>query len=185
MNTMSGKQVVAVDLGGTKLAAALVDSRGRMSKQTILAVDTSSSTAPLRQIVQVTRELIGTNKTKNKISAVGVAVPGLVRRDGTVWAPNLKGWKRMALAQRLKRALQLPVFVESDRNAAVLGETWLGAAKRKSDAIVLMLGPESALEFGAAADSCEALMNFPAAPDGWWWPMHTEGKRARSANWNR
>jgi glucokinase len=140
MNTMSGKQVVAVDLGGTKLAAALVDSRGRMSKQTILAVDTSSSTAPLRQIVQVTRELIGTNKTKNKISAVGVAVPGLVRRDGTVWAPNLKGWKRMALAQRLKRALQLPVFVESDRNAAVLGETWLGAAKRKSDAIVLMLG---------------------------------------------
>lgn len=63
-----------------------------------------------------------------------------MRRDGTVWAPNLKGWKRMALAQRLKRALGLPVVVESDRNAAVLGETWRGAARGKSDAIVLMLG---------------------------------------------
>jgi glucokinase len=140
MNKMPAKQVVAVDLGGTKLAAALVDGRGRVSHHTVLAVDTSSSTAPLNQIVEVTRELIGMNKSKGKISAVGVAVPGLVRRDGTVWAPNLKGWKRMALAQRLKRALGLPVFVESDRNAAVLGETWLGAAKGKSDAIVLMLG---------------------------------------------
>jgi glucokinase len=140
MNTMAANQVIAVDLGGTKLAAALVDSRGQIWKRTVLAVDTTSSLAPVRQIEQLARELIGAKKNKGTISAIGVAVPGLVRRDGTVWAPNLKGWKRMALAQRLKRALGLPVVVESDRNAAVLGETWLGAAKGKSDAIVLMLG---------------------------------------------
>jgi glucokinase len=140
MKTMAPNQVIAVDLGGTKLAAALVDSRGQMAKQTILAVDTSSSLAPVNQIVKVTRELIGAKKNEGKISAIGVAVPGLFRRDGTVWAPNLKGWKRMPLAQHLKRAVGLPVVVESDRNAAVLGETWLGAAKGKSDAIVLMLG---------------------------------------------
>ena len=67
-------------------------------------------------------------------------MPGLVRRDGTVWAPNLPGWKRMALARRLKGALGVPVMVESDRNAAVLGKTWRGAARGKSDVIVLMLG---------------------------------------------
>jgi|SRR5580704_384216 glucokinase len=141
MNAMAGKKyVVAVDLGGTKLAAALVDSTGHVSEQTILAVDTSSRMAPVNQIVDVTRKLISAKGRKRKISGIGVAVPGLVRRDGTVWAPNLKGWIRMALAQRLKRALRLPVIVESDRNAAVLGEAWCGAARGKSHAIVLMLG---------------------------------------------
>ena len=137
---MAENYVIGVDLGGTKLAAALVDGKGQMSKQTILAVDTSSSLASVNQIVEVTRALIGAKEAKKTISGIGVAVPGLVRRDGTVWAPNLKGWKRMALARRLKRALGLPVVVESDRNAAVLGESWCGAARGKSDAIVLMLG---------------------------------------------
>jgi glucokinase len=135
---MSAKHVVAMDLGGSKLAAALVSPGGKISEQIILPVNSTSSLAPVNQIVAVTRELIASQK--QKISAVGVAIPGLVRHDGTVWAPNLKGWKRMPLARRLKRALGLPVVVESDRNAAVLGEIWRGAAQGKNDAIVLMLG---------------------------------------------
>jgi glucokinase len=141
VNAMAKKNyVVAVDLGGTKLATAVVDGIGHVSEQTVLAVDTSSPMAPVNQIVEVARELISAKGGKKKISGIGVAVPGLVRRDGTVWAPNLKGWIRMPLAQRLKRALRVPVIVESDRNAAVLGEAWCGAARGKSDAIVLMLG---------------------------------------------
>jgi glucokinase len=135
---MSAKHVVAMDLGGTKLAAALVSPGGKISEQIILPVNSTSSLAPVNQIVAVTRELMASQK--QKISAVGVAIPGLVRHDGTVWAPNLKGWKRMPLARRLKRALGLRVVVESDRNAAVLGEIWRGAAQGKNDAIVLMLG---------------------------------------------
>ena len=73
-------------------------------------------------------------------SAVGVAVPGLVRRNGTVWAPNLPGWEEMPLAKTLKRKVKLPVFVESDRNAVVLGEAWRGAAQGKSDVVVLIIG---------------------------------------------
>jgi glucokinase len=140
MNAMAKNYVVAVDLGGTKLAAALVDAKGNVSQQMSDAVDTHSSLAPVKQIVEVARELIHAKGGKKNISGIGVAVPGLVRRDGTVWAPNLKGWSRMALAQRLKRGLGLPVMVESDRNAAVLGEAWCGAARGKSDAIVLMVG---------------------------------------------
>jgi glucokinase len=140
MNAMAGKHMVAIDLGGTKLAVALVDGNGQMSKLTTLAVDTRSALAPVNQIVEATRELIGANRLNVKVSGIGVAVPGLVRREGTVWAPNLKGWRRMAVAQRLNRALGLPVIVESDRNAAVLGETWRGVARGKSDAIVVMLG---------------------------------------------
>jgi len=137
---MSANHVLAVDLGGTKLAAALVDRAGRVSSLKSVSVDTSSALAPVSQIVELARELAGAKGVRTEIAAMGVAVPGLVRRDGTVWAPNLPGWKRMPLARQLSHALGVPAVVESDRNAAVLGETWRGAARGKNDAIVLMLG---------------------------------------------
>jgi glucokinase len=137
---MAANDVVAVDLGGTKIAAALVKSNGGISRRVVAHVDTASPTAPVNQIVGLTRDLVGKKKLNGHIKAVGIAVPGLVRRDGTVWAPNLPGWRKMPLARRVEHALRVPVIVENDRNAAVLGETWRGAAKGKSDAIVLMLG---------------------------------------------
>lgn len=137
---MGANCVLAVDLGGTKLAAALVDRKGKVLTQKSVMVDASSPMAPVRQIVELARELAGGKGLRGGIAAMGVAVPGLVRHDQTVWAPNLPGWKSMALRKRLRRALGVPVVVESDRNAAVLGEAWRGAARGKNDAIVLMLG---------------------------------------------
>lgn len=134
------KHVLAVDLGGTKLAAAFVNRQGKLSLRKSVSVDASSALAPVKQIAMLARELAGGKPFKATVQAVGIAVPGLVRRDGTVWAPNLKGWKSMPLADRVQRELGVPVIVESDRNAAVLGETWRGAAHGKNDAIVLMLG---------------------------------------------
>jgi glucokinase len=140
-NRMARDCVLAVDLGGTKLAAALVNPDGEVLASKSVPVDPSSALAPVKQIVELARELVGDGKTpRRRVAAVGVAVPGLVRRDGSVWAPNLQGWKKMELARRLKSAIGLPVLVESDRNAAVLGEAWRGSARGKSDAIVLMLG---------------------------------------------
>lgn len=137
---MAATCVLAVDLGGTKLAAALVDSDGRVLTRKSVQVDGRSALAPVKQIVALARELMGATSLRGRVAAAGVAVPGLVRRDGSVWAPNLRGWKKMALARRLKSALGVTVVVESDRNAAVLGEAWRGAARGKNDAIVLMLG---------------------------------------------
>jgi glucokinase len=105
-----------------------------------VAVDISSTSAPVLQIVDLANKLAAEKKPKQAYVAAAIAVPGLVRRTGTVWAPNLPGWGRMPLARRLQRAIGIPVIVESDRNAAVLGETWRGAARGKSDAIVLMIG---------------------------------------------
>ncbi len=132
--------VLAVDLGGTKCSAAVVDGKGRMVSRRKVAVDVSSRSAPVRQIVQLARELAEGARPKKSFVAAGIAVPGLVRRNGTVWAPNLPGWERLPLAKRLKRSLEIPVVVESDRNAGLLGECWRGAARGKSDAVVLMIG---------------------------------------------
>jgi len=132
--------VLAVDLGGTKCSAAVVDRKGRIASRLTVPVDLSSRSAPVDQIVQLARDFARGARPKERLVAAGIAVPGLVRRNGTVWAPNLPGWERMPLANRLKSSLKIPVLVESDRNAGLLGECWRGAGKGKSDVIVLMIG---------------------------------------------
>jgi glucokinase len=131
---------LAVDLGGTKCSAAVIDRKGRIVSRRTVSVDLRSPSGPVLQILQLAKSLVGDKKPNDAYVAAAVAVPGLVRSNGTVWAPNLPGWKQMPLARRLRRSLGIPVLVESDRNAAVLGECWCGAARGKSDAIVLMIG---------------------------------------------
>jgi glucokinase len=128
--------VFAADLGGTKLACAVIDGNGKILARRTEPVDTSSVRAPIAQIVRLAGELRG----RSKYTAAGIAVPGLARRDGTVWAPNLPGWERMPLARLLRAHLKVPVVVDSDRTAVVLGESWRGAARGMSDVIVLIVG---------------------------------------------
>jgi glucokinase len=130
-------EVLAVDLGGTKCSVAVVDRNGRLRSRRTVAVDHTSPNAPVLQIIQLAEQF---GVPKRAFRAAGVAVPGLVRSNGTVWAPNLPRWDCMPLASRLRRSLAIPVVVESDRNAAIVGESWRGAARGKSDAIVFMIG---------------------------------------------
>jgi glucokinase len=124
-------RVMAIDLGGTKIAAGVVDRRGTIKKRVTEDFDKNS------MIEQIERIFRGVDED---IDAVGVAVPGLVRRDGTVWAPNIAGWDHVPLAKLLRRKLGVPVVVESDRNAMVLGEAWRGAGRGKKDVIALIVG---------------------------------------------
>src|SRR5437868_3641297 len=127
--------VFAAELDGTKISAALVSKRGKILRRLTCAVDHSSTDAPINQIVVLAKELAHPNL--HQLAGAGVAVPGLVRETGTVWAPNLPAWEKVPLARMLQRKLRLPVAVESDRNAAVLGEVWRGGARGKADVIVL------------------------------------------------
>lgn len=130
------EHVLAVDLGGTKCSAAVIGRNGEILARSTLPVDASSPSRPVEQICELARAF----GEKTKVTTASIAVPGLVRRDGTVWAPNLAGWDAMPLAGCLQAHLHIPVLVESDRNAAVLGESWLGAARGKQDVIVVIIG---------------------------------------------
>jgi glucokinase len=168
-------QVLAVDLGGTKCSAAVADRNGRLISRRTVAVDLSSPNAPVLQIIQLAKEF---GVPKRAFRAAGVAVPGLVRPSGTVWAPNLPGWDRMPLGSRLKRSLGIPVVVESDRNAAILGESWRGAARGKSDAIVFMIGTgigAGILSGGRVLRGAHELSGCAG------WLTITEAKRAASS----
>jgi glucokinase len=132
--------VFAADLGGTKCSAAVVDRQGRIIRHRTVPTDLSSPSAPVRQICGLAEDLAEGRSSKQAFAAAAIAVPGLVRRNGTVWAPNIPGWQKMPVAARLRRLLGIPVVAESDRIAAVLGECWRGAGRGKSDVILLMIG---------------------------------------------
>jgi glucokinase len=140
IDNASARNIFAADLGGTKISAAVVSRRGKILARVTEKVDTSSKSAPVFQIKRLAEQLARPARASLAFEAGAVAVPGLVRRSGTVWAPNLPGWESMPLRTRLERMVGIPFAIESDRNAAALGETWLGAARGKSDAVMLIIG---------------------------------------------
>lgn len=127
--------VLAVDLGGTNIRVARVSSAGRISHRFEAATPPDGGTAVIDTILKLLQRV-----PQENARALGVDVPGLAYGDGDVWAPNIPGWKRMPLGKRLSERLRLPVVVESDRNAFVVGETWKGAARGCSDVVFLAIG---------------------------------------------
>jgi glucokinase len=129
--------IFAADLGGTKLAAGLVDAEGVIVARATKPVDRAGPNAPILQMTALAGALAG--ETGRRIAAAAVAVPGLVRPTGTVWAPNL-AWGQVPLQRLLEKKLGVPAIVESDRNALVLGEAWRGAARGRGDVVALIVG---------------------------------------------
>lgn len=137
--------VIAVDLGGTKLATAIFDAAGdlRMRESVPLSGRRGADVAAL-----ITERCAAAcarirESGEHAPAAVGVTVPGIYRAErGTVWAPNIPEWDDYPLLAELTSALGdgTRVVIDSDRAAYVLGETWRGAARGARHAIILAVG---------------------------------------------
>ena len=130
-----GRFALVVDLGGTKIAAARVDSAGKITHHVVVSTPAGGGKAVVAAVIDTLQQL-----PQQGICALGVDVPGLAYADGSVWAPNLPGWKRMPLSTMLNAHFGLPTLVESDRNAFVTGEAWQGAARNCHDVVFLAIG---------------------------------------------
>ena len=127
--------ILAADIGGTKIAAAQVGRFGKI----FCRYEAPTPPEGGRAVVDVAARLLR-QMPQQKACAVAVDVPGLAWPDGSVWAPNIRGWKRWPLGRALRTQFNLPVLVESDRNAFVVGESWRGAARGCSDVVFLIVG---------------------------------------------
>lgn len=132
--------VVAIDLGGTKVAVAIVSAEGEILRRDDLRSGGRSGRDVASSLIERCRALLG---EETRPSAVGVIVPGIYRAArGTVWAPNISGWDDYPLRDELQTAVgpAIPVLVDSDRAGYILGETWRGAARDARNAIFLAVG---------------------------------------------
>ncbi len=137
--------VIGMDLGGTKLAAALFTGKGKILQKSVVPLEGRQGRAVGKLICQELKNLLSAARSKRvTVSAIGVSVPGISHsRTGKVWAPNIPGWEDYPLRRELLAALpdkRIRVVIDSDRAAYILGETWRGVAKGCRNAIFLAVG---------------------------------------------
>ena len=118
--------VLAVDIGGTKLAAGVVDRAGALSVRHVVPTPTTADADELFDtLLGLARAVAGTAS----LVAWGVGCGGPMVAGGERVSPlNIRAWRDFPLRARLVAATGLPTFVDNDAKALALGEGWMGAA---------------------------------------------------------
>lgn len=134
MTQVSGdRHLIGVDVGGTKVAAGLVNTAGEITYQTrtpMAANDAGAGLAAVISAIDCVR-VAAQAHTESPISGIGICAPGpLDPRTGVVInPPNLPGWRNFPLAAEISKTYGLPVRVDNDGNAAALAEALWGAGR--------------------------------------------------------
>lgn len=131
---------VGIDLGGTKIAAGLVDGENRLlEKETSPTGAERPAEEVFATIEETVRRLL--RRTGAAVSFVGVGSPGMINSETGIvtYASNLN-WKEVPLAWALSQRLGVDCRISNDANCAALGEVAGGAAKGKKNVIMVTLG---------------------------------------------
>jgi glucokinase len=136
--------VIGVDLGGTNLRTAILSPDGDIldrHKEATYAAD-GWSRVVARLIENIKRQRKSAVQKGFEVCAVGVGAPGVIQVDKgiVVKSPNFPDWNNLPLKDQLEKALDVPVFLENDANAAALGEQWRGAGQGIRSMLLLTLG---------------------------------------------
>jgi len=137
--------VIAFDLGGTKLAAALFSDDGEIIHSQTTALEKRKGSEVGKLILrQVDSILAKANDENITVQALGICVPGIAyAKNGKVWAPNIPGWDNYPLMEELQNGIpdkNVSIKIDSDRSCYILGEVWKGNAKGCNDAIFISVG---------------------------------------------
>ncbi|HEY7351663.1 MAG TPA: ROK family protein [Terriglobales bacterium] len=127
---MRKRVFVGVDVGGTKVAAGLVDVSGEILTQVRVAmVSNSSAKRGLQSVLSAISHVIP--QKADAVAGIGICAPGpLDPNTGIILnPPNVPCWRNYALAAAVQKLHHVPVKVDNDANAAALAETRWGAAR--------------------------------------------------------
>jgi glucokinase len=130
---------IGIDLGGTRIKALSITPAGQVLRECAAPTGETGQGAWVQNVLRAVQRLWPT--TNRGVLCIGVAAPGLPRRSQDAIAympgrlPGLEGlvWRDLFGSKR-------PVPVLNDSHAALLGETWLGAARGSRNVVLLTLG---------------------------------------------
>ncbi len=144
--TLQKKQpLIVVDIGGSKIMAALFSADGKMlSKDIRPTLAREGTNAVVGRLVTAIRETATKNKTSlEEIGGVGIACAGGIdttRGIVVTPSPHLPGWTNLALARIIKKKTGIDTYVVNDASAAALGEQRYGVGKGVRNLVLLTLG---------------------------------------------
>ncbi|HWG61696.1 MAG TPA: ROK family glucokinase [Streptosporangiaceae bacterium] len=128
---------IGIDVGGTKVAAGVVDEQGRILEQIRRSTPSSSPS----QTEDVIGEVVALLASRHLVTAVGLGAAGFVDegRSAVLFAPNL-AWRDEPLRASVAERIGLPVVVENDANASAWGEMRFGAGRGLADVVLIAVG---------------------------------------------
>jgi len=136
--------LLGLDLGGTKLALALLKEDGSVIKRKTAQVKDTRGGTRVGQLIkgQISDVINYSSDSGDEIKAIGISVPGISHAGkGTVWAPNIPGWEDYPLLAEVSSVTkEIPVVIDSDRACCIMGEVWKGNARGCRDAVFLAIG---------------------------------------------
>jgi len=133
---VGANRVIGVDLGGTKIAAGVVDRSGNVESLREVATPTASEAAVVGAIGDVIAGLVG-----DGVTAIGLGVPSTIdQASGTAVSSVNIPLTDVPLRTLLGERFGVPCGIENDANAAAIGEWQAGAGRRTRDMIMLTLG---------------------------------------------
>ena len=137
---------LAVDIGGTKMAAALVDRSGDLRHRVQAPTPHTSGPATADEeklwqtVVQLVQEARSGPDGKAPIAVCGVGCGGPMSPDGEIVSPlNIAGWRGFPLRARLRELTDVPTFVDNDAKALALAEGWIGAGAGQANFIAMVV----------------------------------------------
>jgi glucokinase len=132
------RRVIGVDVGGTKILAAVVARDGSIEARHERKTVVSSEEALLRTLDEVVGEL---RAGRDDIAAIGLGLPSQIdQRSGRALASVNVPLQGVEVRERMRRRHGLPVAIDNDANAATIGEWHAGAAKGARNVVMLTLG---------------------------------------------
>jgi glucokinase len=128
---------IGVDVGGTKVAAGVVDDSGRIIEKLRRSTPAARPDSTVEVIAGVVTELL----SRYEVDAVGIGAAGFVdeTRSTVLFAPNL-AWRDEPVEKLVEERIGRPVVVENDANAAAWAETMLGAARGQDHMMLITVG---------------------------------------------
>ena len=129
---------IGIDIGGTKMAGALVDDAGNILNELKIPSPIDDSD----QMIEAIGSLISRLGEGEQVVAVGVAAAGFMSADREIMyhSPNIAAWRNEPLKKRIESKTKLPVLLENDANAAAWAEFRFGAGTGSKTMIMLTIG---------------------------------------------
>ena len=128
---------LAIDVGGTKMAAGLVTAEGELVASASSPTPAGADAETLFSVVLAVADAVGGD---GEVVVCGVGCGGPMTRGGEEVSPlNIPGWRGFPLRSRLASATGLPTFVDNDAKALALGEGWRGAAAGVDNFIAMVV----------------------------------------------
>jgi glucokinase len=128
---MQDSLVVGVDIGGTKVAAGLVDSRGEIRSRSRTPMVANDASRGLAAVSAAIRDLLASSPNHEQMPAIGICAPGPLNPTTGVIInpPNVPGWHNYPLGDEVRRIFNVSVKIDNDANAAALAEAKWGAGR--------------------------------------------------------